>query len=269
MGAVDHPNGVGHVSQKKKILPHFGNLAIIGKSHKVSQQTSYCHHFTHCCLVDSHAVSYDLIKTSACVKAKGNEDLFLYSQSMTLQGSALQLPDQISNRFGALGVDPLAVTSPSSMEDVNNPCHDCVLTVLSMDKKGPNFTSAETHALLQSVRNNYDSIVGSFNTEGGASKLDNVNATGSGHKRTVDQVRLRWKNLKQQATKDHSQAKNPQTGNKAYKRGQYTDVVLDIIGGQQSQSLHGIPNVVLDGESQVANAPDVTHTIEDEVLLTH
>ncbi|KAI9543610.1 hypothetical protein NQZ68_008657 [Dissostichus eleginoides] len=40
---------------------------------------------------------------------------------------------------------------------------------------------------------------------------DNVNATGSGHKRTVDQVRLRWKNLKQQATKDHSQAKNPQT----------------------------------------------------------
>ncbi|KAI9523047.1 hypothetical protein NQZ68_031907 [Dissostichus eleginoides] len=47
--------------------------------------------------------------------------------------------------------------------------------------------------------------------------------------RTVDQVRLRWKNLKQQATKDHSQAKNPQT----------------------------------------VNAPDVTHTIQDEVLLTH
>ncbi|KAF3837643.1 hypothetical protein F7725_009411 [Dissostichus mawsoni] len=63
-----------------------------------------------------------------------------------------------------------------------------------MDKKGPNFTSAETHALLQSVRNNYDSIVGSFNREGGATKVvkkvksgiwmevtDNVNATGSGH----------------------------------------------------------------------------------------
>ncbi|KAI9543209.1 hypothetical protein NQZ68_011520 [Dissostichus eleginoides] len=147
-----------------------------------------------------------------------------------------------------------------------------------MDKKGPNFTSAETHALLQSVRNNYDSIVGSFNREGGATKVKsgiwmevtvNVNATGSGHKRTVDQVRLRWKNLKQHATKDHSQAKSPQTGNKAYKRGQYTDVVLDIIGGQQSQSLHGIPNVVLDGESQVVNAPDVTHTVQDEVLLTH
>ncbi|KAK1904602.1 Myb/SANT-like DNA-binding domain containing protein 4 [Dissostichus eleginoides] len=84
-----------------------------------------------------------------------------------------------------------------------------------MDKKGPNCTSAETHALLQSVRNNYDSIVGSFNREGGATKVksgiwmevtDNVNATGSGHKRTVDQV---------------------------------------------------------------VNAPDVTHTIEDEVLLTH
>ncbi|KAK1905650.1 Sarcolemmal membrane-associated protein, partial [Dissostichus eleginoides] len=72
-----------------------------------------------------------------------------------------------------------------------------------MDKKGPNFTSAETHALLQSVRNNYDSIVAM------------------------------------------------------------------VSSGQQSQSLHGIPNVVLDGESQVVNAPDVTHTIQDEVLLTH
>ncbi|KAI9528057.1 hypothetical protein NQZ68_024813 [Dissostichus eleginoides] len=65
---------------------------------------------------------------------------------------------------------------------------------------------------------------------------DNVNATGSGHKRTVDQVRLRWKNLKQQATKDHSQAKNPQTDKLSF---------------------------------QVVNAPDVTHTIQDEVLLTH
>ncbi|XP_033962461.1 uncharacterized protein [Pseudochaenichthys georgianus] len=146
-----------------------------------------------------------------------------------------------------------------------------------MDKKGPNFTSAETHALLQSVRNHYDSIVGIFNREGGSTKVksgiwmevtDHVNATGSGHKRTVDQVRLRWKNLKQHATKDRSQAKHPLTGDKPY-RGQYTDVVLDIIGGQQSQSVHGIPTVVLDGESQVVNAPDVARAIGDEVLLTH
>lgn len=90
-------------------------------------------------------------------KSASNEDLFLYGQSMTPQDSALQLwPDQISNvvnvikskskmivqffccvlleRFGALGVDPLAVTFPSSMEDVNNPCHDCVLTVLSVSR---------------------------------------------------------------------------------------------------------------------------------------
>ena len=142
-------------------------------------------------------------------------------------------------------------------------------------QKGPNFTSAETNSLLKSVRSNYDSIIGSFHREGGAAKVKgeiwteitgNVNATGSGHKRTVEQVRLRWKNLKQKATKEHSQAKNPQTGNKPYKRGEYTDVVLDIIGGQLSQSLHGIPNIPLDGESQGINAPVVTHNIQDKVL---
>ena len=56
----------------------------------------------------------------------------------------------------------------------------------------------------------------------------------------MDQVRLRWKNLKQKATKDHFEAKNPPTGNKPAKRGEFTDIVLDIIGGEASQALHGI-----------------------------
>ncbi|CAL8326253.1 unnamed protein product [Boreogadus saida] len=40
--------------------------------------------------------------------------------------------------------------------------------------------------------------------------------------------------------KDHSEAKNPQTGNKSIKRGEFTDTVLDIIGGESSQALFGI-----------------------------
>ena len=48
------------------------------------------------------------------------------------------------------------------------------------------------------------------------------------------------KNLKQKATKNHSEAKNPQTGNKSIKRGEFTDTVLDIIGGESSQALFGI-----------------------------
>ncbi|XP_034058418.1 uncharacterized protein LOC117537340 [Gymnodraco acuticeps] len=137
-----------------------------------------------------------------------------------------------------------------------------------MDKKGPNFTSAETHALLLGVRNNYDSIVGSFNREGGATKVksgiwmevtDNVNATGSGHKRTVDQVRLRWKNLKQQATKDHSQATNHIKGDNTQIWYLISLVVSSHNLYMEYQTLYWM----------VVNAPDVTHTIEDEVLLTH
>ncbi|KAJ8011816.1 hypothetical protein DPEC_G00062190 [Dallia pectoralis] len=61
-------------------------------------------------------------------------------------------------------------------------------------------------------------------------------------------MKLRLKNLKARATKDRAEAKNPQTGNKTFKRGDYTDVVLDIIGGEKSQALHGIQGDVGDGE---------------------
>jgi len=59
---------------------------------------------------------------------------------------------------------------------------------------------------------------------------------------------LRWKNLKARAPKDQAEAKNPQTGNKPFKRGDYTDVVLDIIGGEKLQALHDIHGVVGDDE---------------------
>ena len=128
-----------------------------------------------------------------------------------------------------------------------------------MDSRSCNFTAAETNALLEGVRCHYDTIVGSFNSvKGGDTNkkkndvwsliTENVNAIGSGQRRTTDQIRFRWKNLKARATKDHAEAKYPQTGNKPFKRGDYTDVVLDIIGGEKSQALHGIQGVVGDGE---------------------
>ncbi|KAJ8273751.1 hypothetical protein GJAV_G00105120 [Gymnothorax javanicus] len=61
--------------------------------------------------------------------------------------------------------------------------------------------------------------------------------SGSGQRRTTDQIKFQWKNLKARATKDHAEAINPQTGNKLFKRGDYTDVVLDIIGGSQRKGL--------------------------------
>lgn len=134
-----------------------------------------------------------------------------------------------------------------------------------MDSKRPNFTIAETHTLLEGVRSHYDSIAGSFNSaKGGGWKLtnkkkkdiwdvitQNVNAMGCGQKRTTEQVKFRWKNLKTRATKDHAEAKNTQTGNKPFRRGDFTDVVLDIIGDGNSQALHGIQGVVGDGESMI------------------
>ncbi|CAB1458377.1 unnamed protein product [Pleuronectes platessa] len=69
---------------------------------------------------------------------------------------------------------------------------------------------------------------------------------GFGQKRTTEQLRFRWKNLKARATKDHAEAKNSQTGNNPYKRGEYTDIVLDIIGGEKSEALHGIQDVAED-----------------------
>ncbi|KAJ7996461.1 hypothetical protein DPEC_G00237310 [Dallia pectoralis] len=108
-----------------------------------------------------------------------------------------------------------------------------------MDSRSCNFTAAETNALLEGVWCHYGTIVGSFNSAKDTNKKkndvwisikENVNAIGSGQRRTTDQIKLRWKNLKARATKDHAEAKNPQTGNKPFKRGDYTDVVLNIIG---------------------------------------
>lgn len=130
-----------------------------------------------------------------------------------------------------------------------------------MDSKGPNFTVAETHALLEGVKCHYASIVGSSVVGGMVTNkrkkdiwveiTQNVNATGSGQKRTLEQVKFRWKNLRAKATKDLAEAKNTQTGNKPFKKGEYTDVVLDIIGGENSKALHGIEGVVGDGEPTV------------------
>ncbi|CAL8332449.1 unnamed protein product [Arctogadus glacialis] len=135
-----------------------------------------------------------------------------------------------------------------------------------MESKGPNFTVAETYALLEGVRANFATIVGGFSSAKGGEVTkkgkdtiweditNRINALGSGQKRTLKQVTLRWKNLRAKATKDLSEAKNPRTGNKPYKRGEYTDMVLDIVGGEKSEALHGIEGVEGNGEATMTEA---------------
>ncbi|CAL8319216.1 unnamed protein product [Arctogadus glacialis] len=135
-----------------------------------------------------------------------------------------------------------------------------------MESKGPNFTVAETYALLEGVQANFATIVGGFSSAKGGEVTkkgkdtiweditNRINALGSGQKRTLKQVTLRWKNLRAKATKDLSEAKNPCTGNKPYKRGEYTDMVLDIVGGEKSEALHGIEGVERNGEATMTEA---------------
>ncbi|KAG2467045.1 EIF3H factor, partial [Polypterus senegalus] len=94
----------------------------------------------------------------------------------------------------------------------------------------------------------------------------NVNAIGAGEKRTTKQVILRWKKLKAKATKDLAGAENPTTGNKPFKRGEYTDIVLDIIGGDKSEALHGIDGVEVDGELTVTEEVDLVLLMKRKYL---
>ncbi|KAJ7991258.1 hypothetical protein DPEC_G00295450 [Dallia pectoralis] len=91
---------------------------------------------------------------------------------------------------------------------------------------------------------------------------------GSGLKRTLEQVKCRWKNLRARTTKDLAEAKNTQTGNKRFKKGEYTDVVLDIIGGENSKALHWIQGVVPDGEPTIVEESEpVPPDADDRFIL--
>ena len=95
----------------------------------------------------------------------------------------------------------------------------------------------------------------------------NVNAVGSVQKRTLEQVKVRRKNLRARAAKDLAEAKNTSTGNKPFKKGEYTDVVLDIIGGENSKALHGIQDVVGDGEATVVEESEPVRPNAEETFI--
>ncbi|KAI5611795.1 hypothetical protein C0J50_1436 [Silurus asotus] len=95
----------------------------------------------------------------------------------------------------------------------------------------------------------------------------NVNAMGSGQKRTLEQVKFRWKNLRARAAKDLAEAKYTQTGNRPFKKGEYTDVVLDIIGSENSKALHRIQGVVGDGEPTIVEESEPVPPNAEETFI--
>ena len=96
------------------------------------------------------------------------------------------------------------------------------MDMASSNSKGSILIQAETHALLEGVRAHYgimrtklgSSVTAEMKHDIWTDITKRVNATGSGQLWTLDQVKLRWKNFKQKATKDHSEAQKPKTDNK-------------------------------------------------------
>ncbi|XP_078134227.1 uncharacterized protein LOC144535562 [Sander vitreus] len=71
-----------------------------------------------------------------------------------------------------------------------------------------------------------------------------------------------------QSNKNLAEAKkNTQTGNKPFKKGDYTDVVLDIIGGENSKALHGIQGVVGDGEPTIVEEREPVPPNAEETFI--
>ena len=96
------------------------------------------------------------------------------------------------------------------------------MDMAASSSEGSHFSQAETHALLEGLRAHYgimrtklsSAVTAKTKRDIWTDVAKRVNATGSGHLRTLEQVKLRWKNLKRKATKDHSEAQKPKTGNK-------------------------------------------------------
>lgn len=137
---------------------------------------------------------------------------------------------------------------------------------MDIKSKASNFTTVETNVLLEGIRANYQALFSSGSGQHTVTPMVRneiwqditraVNATGSGEHRTADQVRLRWKNLKQRATRDMLEARTPPAGSKLAKRGEFTDYVLDIVDGESSRAFHGFVPVCL-GESIKSEPLDI------------
>lgn len=120
------------------------------------------------------------------------------------------------------------------------------------EKRGQ-FHTRRNKCIARRCMLSYSTLKGTFTTPGQkntvtskrkqdvwASICDLVNATGSGQVRTIEQVKLlQQKNLKQKACRDNYESRYTETGNKPHRQ-EFTDQVLDIIGGHKSQALHGI-----------------------------
>lgn len=100
--AINHPNSIGQIPQKKLPLLGLGNLVILWKWNKLSDQAGQCnwhslHYITKSWFVHSNVVINNLVISPRCIEAQNN-DLCFHRHTVTPLSSLLKLwPDKVCN----------------------------------------------------------------------------------------------------------------------------------------------------------------------------
>ena len=114
------------------------------------------------------------------------------------------------------------------------------------------FSDGEIRCLIDLFHQNKDILLKKFNNSNTNQKKKKVwieiatavNARAIDVKRTVDEVKKKWKDLLSKAKKDASLQKNPPTGGGPRSQiSPYSDIILDIYG-KDSPSVVGIENAI-------------------------
>ena len=158
--------------------------------------------------------------------------------------------------------------------------------------KGTNFSIDETEALLQGIRDHKHVVFAQTQYNGGcrgapgvsllqrkiawqdiSEKVDAVRTVNGGERRTIVQLKQRWKNLKQRAYRDFYQELEDASGqDETYKRGEYTNVVVELIGKDRIMAVCGGGKTngdkLLHERTSVSVAPPSTSAQDEEAAYT-
>ena len=129
-------------------------------------------------------------------------------------------------------------------------------------KRKPRFSDGEIRSLIHLFAEHQDVLLSKFNNLNTNEKKKKVwaeittavNARAVGVKRTVVEVKKKWKDLSSKAKKDASSQKNPSTGGGPRQHiSPYSDIILDIYG-KESPSVIGIANAIESASASVSLA---------------
>ena len=131
----------------------------------------------------------------------------------------------------------------------------------SKPKRKQCFSDAEIHSLIHLFAEHQDVLLSKFNNSNTNVKKKKVwaeittavNARAVDVKRTVVEVKKKWKDLLSKAKKDASSQNPPTAGGPRHHISPYSDIILDIYG-KESPSVIGIANAIESASASVSLA---------------